>query len=132
MMRKTLLVISLVLLAMTLGLWGVSYFVRPVVAWSTRGLTLHVAWEYGTVEFERLETHTPPDFTGPSVGADPALPRPYGGLLHFERRTGVRICSISFAIWPLAAVFALSSWVLARPMLRKRRIRAPSTNAGST
>ncbi len=129
MIRKTLLVISVVLLLGTVGLWVVSYEVAIGARVYTGLSHVQMQWSYGTVEFSHqrhigVRGH-PLRFQTFMDGGHPRTHRRADyGLLGFQRSV-TRVVplvrrTVACPAWTLSLLLACPPVLLARSMHRER------------
>ncbi len=123
MIRKTLLVISIVLLVGTVGLWVRSYRVGDRISWVTA--------EYG-YSFSSFGGRMWAGFEGPPVRELKGFrhipdsnvpPASWSALYRFARRFTTKSIAVEFPHWFPVGLLGVLAYVLGRPLLRARHRR---------
>ncbi len=133
MIRRILLVISLVLLVGTAGVWVRSYWARMEIHWSDGdGADYRAACNYGAAQmwvFRSRSRRSPRLPRGIFSFSGKASPIDKYGLTHFKHLKcepyvdWPGINSVSVPLWLPTAVLSITSCVLARPLVRTWRRR---------
>ncbi len=125
LIRKTLLIISLVLLVGTVGMWVRSYWVHEEFQWGSPALSFSVSWCVGTIGVDTVPVGMR-GFTHFAAPVDPG----WGGAVWNPRtdehllwhvatlQPRGRFFSAQLPAWMPPLVLAIVTYTLVRPLIR--------------
>ena len=124
MFRKTLTILSLIGLLLSVGLWGVSYWsVR--YAWGTNAAIWQFSLVSGTIDVVRLELATPRRIAKGGVPPHRVRIQGFNGWRTIWRpycTMNRRLYgAVVLPFWPLAMIFGSTLWVTWRPLCSHSR-----------